>query len=141
MLATLGLRLSPAKTAIVHLDEGFDFLGFRIQWRRKRGTDKWYVYTFVGQRPIRSLKAKVRMLTHRSSQQDLGYVLTRLNQITHGWAGYFKHAVAKDLFSMLERLRLATGDQDGDGPAPLEMAGHRAVAAQARGVLAQAVQR
>ncbi len=102
VLATLGLRLSPQKTAIVHLDEGFDFLGFRIQWRRKRGTDKWYVYTFVGQRPVRSLKAKVRMLTRRSSQQDLGYVLTRLNQITHGWAGYFKHAVAKDLFSMLD---------------------------------------
>ncbi|GLV80301.1 group II intron reverse transcriptase/maturase [Streptomyces hygroscopicus subsp. hygroscopicus] len=102
VLAPMGLRLSQAKTRVVHLSEGFDFLGFRIQWRRKKGTDKWYVYTFVGKQPVRSLKTKIRALTHRSSQQDLGYVLTRLGQIMHGWAGYFKHAVAKDLFSMLD---------------------------------------
>jgi len=41
VLATLGLRLSEAKTRVVHMSEGFCFLGFRIQWRRKRGTDKW----------------------------------------------------------------------------------------------------
>jgi RNA-directed DNA polymerase len=31
VLARMGLRLSDDKTRIVHLDEGFDFLGFRIQ--------------------------------------------------------------------------------------------------------------
>ena len=36
VLATLGLRLSESKTRVVHLSEGFSFLGFRIQWRRKR---------------------------------------------------------------------------------------------------------
>ena len=45
VLEPLGLRLSPAKTQIVHMSEAFDFLGFRIQWRRKQGTSKWYVYT------------------------------------------------------------------------------------------------
>jgi len=40
MLAPLGLRLSAAKTRIVHMSEGFDFLGFRIQWRRKRGSNR-----------------------------------------------------------------------------------------------------
>jgi RNA-directed DNA polymerase len=48
VLAPLGLRLSEAKTRIAHMSEGLDFLGFRIQWRRKRGTSKWYVYTFSG---------------------------------------------------------------------------------------------
>jgi RNA-directed DNA polymerase len=43
VLLPMGLRLSPAKTRVVHMSEGFDFLGFRIQWRRKRGTNKWYV--------------------------------------------------------------------------------------------------
>jgi RNA-directed DNA polymerase len=95
VLAPMGLRPSPAKTSVLHMSEGFDFLGFRLQWRRKRGTSKWYVYTFIAQRPIRSLKAKIRALTRRTSQQDLGYVLTRLNQVMHGWAGYFRHAVAK----------------------------------------------
>ena len=104
VLATIGLRLSPAKTRIAHISDGFDFLGFRIQRRRKRGTSKWYVYTFIADRPIRSLKAKIRALTHRTSQQDLGYVLTRLNQVMHGWANYFRHAIAKNIFSMLDNF-------------------------------------
>ena len=37
VLAPLGLRLSEAKTQMTHMSDGFDFLGFRIQWRRKRG--------------------------------------------------------------------------------------------------------
>jgi RNA-directed DNA polymerase len=45
---------------VVHMSEGFDFLGFRIQWKRKRGTNTWHAYTFIAKRPIRSLKAKVR---------------------------------------------------------------------------------
>ena len=80
---------------MVHLGDGFDFLGFHIQWRRKRGTNKWHVYTFIADRPIRSLKAKIRALTHRTSQQDLRAVLIRLNQIMRGWANYFKHAVVQ----------------------------------------------
>jgi RNA-directed DNA polymerase len=104
VLATMGLRLSPAKTRIAHISDGFDFLGFRIQRRRKRGTSKWYACTFIAARPIRSLKAKIRALTHRTSQQDLGYVLTRLNQVMHGWAHYFRHAVAKNIFSMLDNF-------------------------------------
>jgi len=102
LLSPLGLRLSAAKTQVVHVDEGFEFLGFRIQRAFKRGTTKSYVYTFIGQRPIRSVKSKIRALTHRTSQQDLGTVLTRLNQVMRGWAEYFKHAVAKNLFSMLD---------------------------------------
>jgi RNA-directed DNA polymerase len=104
VLEPIGLRLSPAKTQIVHMDEGFDFLGFHIQWRRKRGTRKWYVYTFIADRPIRSVKAKIRALTPRTSQQDLRTVLIRLNQITHGWTNYFKHAVAKHTFSHLRQF-------------------------------------
>jgi len=104
VLAPLDLRLSPAKTRIGHMSEAFDFLGFRIQWRRKRGTNKWYVYTFIADRPVRSVKAKIRALTGRTSQQDLGTVLIRLNQIMRGWANYFQHAVAKHTFKVLENF-------------------------------------
>jgi len=104
VLAPMGLRLSDAKTRIVHLSDGFAFLGFRIQRHRKRGTTKSYVYTFIDQRPIRSVKAKIRALTHRLSQQDLTTVLIRLNQVMHGWANYFRYAVAKNVFSMLENF-------------------------------------
>ena len=104
VLAPLGLRLSPAKTQIVHLDEGFDFLGFRIRRRRKRGTDTRHVYTFIAPGPIRRLKAKIRAITDRTSQRDLAAVLTQLNQSMRGWAAYFKHAVAKDAFGKLDRF-------------------------------------
>nr|WP_198409013.1 group II intron reverse transcriptase/maturase [Mycobacterium intracellulare] len=105
VLAPLGLRLSEAKTRIMHMGDGFDFLGFRIQWRRKRGTTKWYVYTFIAARPIRSLKDKVRALTSRLSQQPPRTVLIRLNQIMRGWSHYFRHAVAKHTMNTLVTSR------------------------------------
>ena len=77
VLAPLGLRLSPDKTRVVDMREGFDFLGFHIKWMRKRGTDKWFAYTFIADKPVRELKRKIRALTHRQSQVDLGAVLTR----------------------------------------------------------------
>jgi RNA-directed DNA polymerase len=57
-----GLRLRPAQAdaRIVHLSEGLRFPGFRLQWRRKRGTAKWYARTFVNGRLARSPKAKIR---------------------------------------------------------------------------------
>jgi RNA-directed DNA polymerase len=36
VLSTMGLRLSQEKTLITHIDEGLDFLGWRIQRHRKR---------------------------------------------------------------------------------------------------------
>ena len=72
VLAPAGLRLSAAKTSVRHMRDGFDFLGFHIQWRRKRGTTKWYVYTFIADRPVRALKAKIRALTRRTSQPTWG---------------------------------------------------------------------
>jgi RNA-directed DNA polymerase len=101
VLATIGLRLSAEKTRVVHMSDGFDFLGFHIQWRRKRGSSKWHVYTFIGDRPVRSLKSKVRALTRRTSQQDPAAVLIRLGQILRGWSTYFRHAVAKNTFRRL----------------------------------------
>jgi RNA-directed DNA polymerase len=102
VLAPMGLRLSQAKTQVVHMSDGFDFLGFRIRWKRKRGTSKWYVYTFIADRPVKSLRAKIRALTHKTSQWGLASVLTRLGQIMRGWAMYFRHAVAKHTFGKLD---------------------------------------
>lgn len=104
VLAPMGLRLSQAKTRVVHMSDGFDFLGFHIQWKRKRGTNKWHVYTFIAGRPIRSVKAKVRALTNRKSQQNPGAALTRLGQILRGWANYFRHAACKRTLSRLSHF-------------------------------------
>jgi RNA-directed DNA polymerase len=104
VLAPMGLQLSQAKTQVVHMSEGFDFLGFHIRWRRKQGTNKWHVYTFIADRPFRSVKAKIRALTPKTSQWDLGALLIRINQITRGWADYFKHAIAHRTFAHLQQF-------------------------------------
>ena len=104
VLKPLGLRLSESKTQVVHMSDGFDFLGFHIRWKRKRGTNKWHVYTFIADRPIWSVKAKIRALTRRTSQQDPATVLIRLNQIMRGWANYFKHAACKRTLSRLSHF-------------------------------------
>ena len=35
--STMGLRLSAEKTLITHIDDGPDFLGWRLQRHRKKG--------------------------------------------------------------------------------------------------------
>ena len=60
VLAPMGLRLSEAKTKVCHIDEGFDFLGFRIQRRRKRGTGKRVVYTYPSKKALASIVGRVR---------------------------------------------------------------------------------
>jgi RNA-directed DNA polymerase len=104
VLATMGLSFSEAKTRVVKMADGFDFLGFRIQWRRKIGSHKEHVYTFIGDRPVRSLKVKIRALTNRTSQRHPGPVLTRLGQIMRGWSTYFRHAVSKHTFQSLAQF-------------------------------------
>ena len=100
-LAPMGLRLSEAKTKVVHLDEGLDFLGFRIQRKRKRGSSKQYVYTYPSKKAVIAIKAKVRMLTNRSQFPTLFALLGRLNSTLRGWAAYFQHGVSKRTFSAI----------------------------------------
>jgi RNA-directed DNA polymerase len=96
VLAPLGLQLSPEKTRVVHIDEGFDFLGFHIRRMRRRGTSKQYVCTTPSRKSIQPVKDKVSELTYRSTRhQDLAEVITGLNQALAGWANYFRYGASK----------------------------------------------
>lgn len=101
-LAPMGLRLSESKTRVVHLNEGFDFLGWHVQRKRKRGTERFYVYTYPSKQAVTAIKATVRALTRRSSNTSLRVLLLRVNVALRGWAGYFKHGVSKRTFSYLD---------------------------------------
>ena len=87
VIAPLGLRLSVNKTRVCHLDEGFDFLGFRIQRRRKKGTNKTAVYTYPSKKALLSILAKVRALTKKARHHGLADLLGRLNPVLRGWCG------------------------------------------------------
>ena len=101
VLAPMGLRLSPAKTRVVHIDEGFDFLGFRVKRHQKRGTDRRFVYTYPSKTALATVKAKVRALTRGATDLSLAILLHRLNPVLRGWTAYFRHGVSKRTFNYL----------------------------------------
>jgi RNA-directed DNA polymerase len=108
VLAPLGLRLSPDKTRVVHIDEGFDFLGFTLRRQWNRGTRKHCVYTRPSKSAVQSVKDKVKLRTYRSTRyQDFDVVLRSVNRVLVGWANYFRHAVAKAVFSAIDNLAWA----------------------------------
>jgi RNA-directed DNA polymerase len=102
VIAPLRLRLSVEKTRVRHLDEGFDFLGFRIQRRRKKGTNKMVVYTYPSKKALLSIMAKVRALTNKARHHGLADLLGRLNPVLRGWYAYFRHSVSKATFGYLD---------------------------------------
>jgi RNA-directed DNA polymerase len=102
VLAPMGLRLSATKTQVVHLDEGFDFLGWHIQRRRKRGTDRVCVYTYPSKKALAAIIDTVRALTRRSRFRQLSTLLDRLNPVLRGWCAYFRHGVSAATFQYLD---------------------------------------
>jgi RNA-directed DNA polymerase len=101
VLATVGLRLSETKTTIVHIDEGFDFLGWRIQRHRKRGTAKHFVYAYPAKASLRKVMATVKTLCRQGRNEPLSELLRRLNPVLRGWTNYFRHGVSKATFGYL----------------------------------------
>ncbi len=104
VLDLLGLQLAPEKTRVVHIDEGFDFLGFHIRRMRKPGTQKQYVYTIPRpKKAIASIKGKVKAKTYRSTRHmDLDELLVSLNRTLKGWANYFRHGVSAAVFNAID---------------------------------------
>ena len=103
VLAPMGLRLSPEKTRVVHIDHGFDFLGFHIRRMRRRGSNKWYVYTLPAKKAIASIRQRGKTMTYRNTlHQDPGYLMDYLGRVLRGWANYFRHAVAKATFAAID---------------------------------------
>ena len=105
VLAPMGLRLSVEKTRVCHIDEGFDFLGWRIQrqtWRSR--TEKRAVYTYPSKKALASVMAKVRMITRRRRHRTLADLLRQLNPVLRGWCNYFRHGVSSRTFGYLDHF-------------------------------------
>ena len=104
VLSEIGLRLAPEKTQVVHIDEGFDFLGFRIQRHRQWGSNRRYVYTYPSTKSVATARRKIKAITGKQTTNlPASVVFTKLNNATRGWTIYFRHGASKAAFGDLQK--------------------------------------
>lgn len=100
-LDPVGLKLSDEKTLITHIDKGLNFLGFRIQRRKKPSCQKTMIYTWPSKDALARVKSKVRTASRIDRNVSLTTLLGFVNPILRGWNNYFRHGVSKRSFSYL----------------------------------------
>ena len=104
-LVERGLELSVEKTRIVHVGEGFDFLGQHV---RKYGNGK--VLTCPSKKSVKALLDRVRAILKASGTLTTGQMLVQLNPVIQGWDGHILRSAHFD--SGLEI------DPRSEGPSP-----------------------
>jgi RNA-directed DNA polymerase len=98
-LAKRGLTLSEEKTRIVHLTEGFDFLGFNVRLHHTS-----YIRLITPSKDaVQRHRDKMRDEWHRLQGAPVAAVVQRLAPRIRGWANYYRHQVAKKIFHDLDR--------------------------------------
>ncbi|MBO9608794.1 MAG: group II intron reverse transcriptase/maturase [Paenibacillaceae bacterium] len=88
----LRLRMHPEKTKVVHVDEGFRFLGF----------DFWKQYLILPDAKVKKYKEKVRQITRRQQENNLHEMIVKLNEVSRGFGNYFGIGDVKGKFQRLD---------------------------------------
>lgn len=91
------LSLSPEKTKVVHIEEGFDFLGWNF---RKYGGK---LLTKPSTTNVNKFLAKVRQTIEDNKSVTALDLIGLLNPMIMGWGNYHKGAVSKETFSKVRR--------------------------------------
>jgi len=113
ILKQLGVELHPQKTRIVHVRDGFEFLGYRI----KRGKRKLYLpeskirsqarqgglYAYPKEKSIKRFMDQVRQRTKRRIPLKTEELIAELNPLLRGWGEYYKRAHVRRLFNRFDR--------------------------------------
>lgn len=95
-LAERGLALSPEKTRIVPLSQGFNFLGQNV---RLYG-DK--VLIKPSKEALAKIYDKIRDIVQRHKSVEQRDLIRALNPVIRGWVNYHRHAVSSVAFSKLD---------------------------------------
>ena len=100
-LETRGLTLSPEKTLITHLDDGFDFLG--INFRSYKTRDGVKVLIKPSKDSINSFKDKVRdLFDWVLVTRDFESFIISLNNLIRGTALYWRMTSAREIFASMD---------------------------------------
>jgi len=93
-----GLQLSPEKTCITHIEEGFDFLGQNL---RKYGGK---LLIQPSKKNTHAFLEKVRTIIHTNATAKQEILIRQLNPVILGWANYHRSIVATDTFAKVDHL-------------------------------------
>ena len=93
-----GLELSEEKTAITHINDGFDFLGWNI--RKYRGI----LLMKPSKASVQKLTQKIRDIVQKASAWTQDQLIDTLNPITIGWTNYHRHVASKATFKRMDAV-------------------------------------
>ncbi|WP_157267543.1 group II intron reverse transcriptase/maturase [Azohydromonas aeria] len=97
-LSQRGLRLSPAKTRVTHIDQGFDFLG----WNFRKYSGKLLIKP--SRKNVKAFYGKLKEVVQSHLMVQQAELIKLLNPILKGWAQYHHPVVAKEAFSRVDSL-------------------------------------
>ena len=102
-LADRGLELSQEKTAIRHLQEGFDFLGFNVRQYPALNTRTGYKLLIKpSKESVKDFKYRLKREWAALVGHNVEAVLTKLRPVLQGWGNYYRTQVSKDTFSEID---------------------------------------
>ncbi|MDL4818681.1 group II intron reverse transcriptase/maturase [Actinomadura opuntiae] len=95
-LAPRGLAFNEDKTQIVHLEDGFDFLGFNVRRYRSKLLIK------PSRSAIGRLRERLAVEMRRLRGANAAAVVRTLSPIIRGWAAYYRGVVSSGVFANLD---------------------------------------
>ena len=95
-----GLTLSPEKTVITHIEEGFDFLGQNV--RKYKAGKRTKLLVKPSKKNVQAHLEKVRDIVKKNKALSAGKLILLLNPILRGWAQYHQHVVSKEIFTSVD---------------------------------------
>jgi group II intron reverse transcriptase/maturase len=94
VLSQLGVQLNAQKTRIVHVQHGFEFLGYKIKQGKqlrlpaskiRSSARSGALYAYPREKSVRRFMDQVRQLTRRKAPLDTRGLIQQLNPIVRGW--------------------------------------------------------
>ena len=99
-----GLKLSPTKTRVTNMDEGFDFLGFNIRRYVNPNTRSGYKLLIKPSNATeKKVVEKLRQAWAGSKGRSIPEVLKTLNPIIRGQANYYRIGVSSVIFAKWDK--------------------------------------